>query len=682
MNARVSSVLAVLAGVFGAYAVVPPAADAACGPTYCPSYGIAVHSCPWRSGISCKVDPVKKDNPAFTELSDLFDKIAMGPSKYGSLGWNYSLSLTDGNGKPQAPTKVPAHYPCVLLKAVSAHESVGWNQFCVPTGPDCPGYQRTIVACDCGYGLMQVTSGMDSTHAAPSYDINRVASDAAYNASVGSQIYGSKWTLGPSVGDRRVDVIEDWYFATWGYNGFAFTNNPNNPKYPSDRKQYRDAGGLSGDNYPYQERIWGYVRVPYGAKEGKGAGYKAYPITLPNRAEICASCGKPTADVSDPAPIHVSDCPGDGTPLPAPGPRYELSTAIGSPPAVDRFDDNKSKGISDFVEGDEWTLDLTIKNAGDATSPNVDLGVWIEQPLLAATTWTIESNAKNPAFELNDADARADQPSRSQLGQGGTFHMNAFGVGETKRIRLKMKGLAYSLGVADHPDVRFWVKDVAGVYTKDAFDSKPTNPSGQTFNGGDLRAWSQVDLYSRTRWTFDGGTLEGWTGAGAAKVSLDEAAKTMVVAVAGDDPQLIGPETEFDAKTFPVLKVRAKSGLSGAMKVYFATKAAPAFDEARSLELQAPGGELGEVAIDLSKHPAWQGTITRLRVDPAPSGNGTFTVDELRMAGPGGVDPVAPAGDSSDLEGACGCRFGTAPAFSGFAVLSILSLGLLRRRRR
>ena len=71
----------------------------------------------------------------------------MGPAKYGALGWNYSLTLTDGNGKPQAPTKVPAHYPCVLLKAVSAHESVGWNQFCIPTGPDCPGYARTIVAC-------------------------------------------------------------------------------------------------------------------------------------------------------------------------------------------------------------------------------------------------------------------------------------------------------------------------------------------------------------------------------------------------------------------------------------------------------------------------------------------------------------------------------------------------------
>jgi len=682
MNARFSSVLAVFAGVLGAYAVVPPAADAACGPTYCPSYGIPVHSCPWRSGISCKVDPAKADNPSFTELSDIFDKIAMGPAKYGTLGWNYSLDLTDGNGKPKAPSKVPAHYPCVLLKAVSAHESVGWNQFCVPTGPDCPGYQRTIVACDCGYGLMQVTSGMDSTHAPPAYDIKRVASDAGYNTSVGSQIYGGKWSYGPSVGDRRVDVIEDWYFATWGYNGFAVSNNPNNATYPADRKQYRDPGGLSAGNYPYQEKIWGYVRVPYGAKEGKGAGYKAYPISLPNRAEICASCGKPTADVSDPSPIHVSDCPGDGTPVTPPGPRYELSTAIVG--GSDRFDDNKSRGIADFLENDEWTVDLLIKNAGDQTSPNVDLGVWVEEPQVKALSWTIESNAKDPAFAINDADARPDQPPRTSPGQTATFHMNAFGIGETKRIRLKVKGLAYSLGVADHPDVRFWVKNVDAVYSKDAFDTKPTNPSGQTFNGGDLRAWAQVDLFSRTRWTFDGGTLEGWSSAGAAKVSLDEPGKTMLVDTSGDDPQMIGPETSFDAKVFPILKVRAKSALTGPMKVYFATKDAPAFDEARSLEVQAPGTDFRDVTIDLGKHPAWQGTITRLRIDPVPSGTGTFVVDDLRMLGPDGFDPASgnQVEASGDVDGSCGCRFGATPAASGFALLGVLALGLSRRRRR
>jgi len=660
-------------------------ADAACGPTYCPSYGIAVHSCPWRSGISCKVNPVRKDNPTFTELSGIFDQIAAGPTKYGSLGWNYSMQLTDGNNKPKVPTKVDAHYPCVLLKAISAHESIGWNQFCIPTGPDCPGYQRTIVACDCGYGLMQVTSGMDSTHAAPAYDINRVASDSGYNVSVGTQIYGGKWSYGPSVGDRRIDVIEDWYFATWAYNGFAFSNNPNNLAYPADRKPYRDAGGLSAGNYPYQEKIWGLVRVPYGLKEGKGAGYKAYELSYPNRAQICASCGRPTADISDPSPIHVSDCPGDGTPVtPPPTAGYELSTKTDAP---DAFDDQDSKGIADRVEGDEYTVDLMIKN-GDKVSPNVDLGVWIEEPFIKALSWTIESNSKDPNFTLNDADARTDQPARANPGQSLTFHMNAFGIGETKRIRLKVRAAQYSMGAADHPDVRFWVTNVDGIYSKAEFDSAPTNPSGQTWNGGDLRAYSQVDVFARTKWTFDGGTLEGWSGVNNTTATVDETAKAAVITTTGDDPQFIGPETSFDAATFPTIRIRGKSTLQGAARIYFQTSEAKTFDESRAVEFTGLTAAVSDLVVDMSKHSGWKGTITRLRIDPTASGTGTVTLEDVRMAGPGGVPaepaPTTPAADidTSDMEGGCGCRVTPATQSSGLAVLALAGLAALRRRRR
>jgi MYXO-CTERM domain-containing protein len=657
-------------------------ADAACGPTYCPSYGQSVHDCPWKSGFRCRVNPVVKDNPSFSELSSLFDKVATGPSKYGTLGWNYSLDLGDGIGKPYGPTKVPARFPCVLLKAISAHESVGWNQFCLPTGPVCTGVQQTIVACDCGYGLMQVTSGMNLGDTS-AYDANRVAGDAAYNASVGSQILGVKWTVTPSVGDNRVDLIEDWYFATWAYNGLAFSNNPNNAKYPADRKPYRDPGGLSAGNYPYQEIIWGLVRVPYGAKEGKGPGYTAYPISYPNRAEICASCGSPKADISDPSPTHDGNC--SAGPVAPPGPQYELSAAV---EGDDRFADGSSKAIVDHVEGDTWTVDLAIKNAGDATSPNVDLGVWVEEPFVHATHWTIESNAKDPMFAVNDADARTDQPPRDAPGQSATFHMNAFGVGETKRIRLKIQADKYSLGAADHPDVRFWVKDVAGVYSKADFDAKATNPSGQTFNGGDLRAWGQVDVYSRTRWSFDGGTAEGWTAAGAATATLD--GKTLSLATTGDDPQLVGPETSFDAAAYPTVRITGSSTLGGKARLYFATKDATAFDEARAVDFDL-ASSMGEVIVDLSQHPAWKGTVTRLRVDPAPSGTGTVVVDDVRMAGPGGVVPAAddagtpgnPAVEASgDVSGGCSCNSPGRAGSEGLLALLFAGAAATRRRRR
>jgi MYXO-CTERM domain-containing protein len=270
-----------------------------------------------------------------------------------------------------------------------------------------------------------------------------------------------------------------------------------------------------------------------------------------------------------------------------------------------------------------------------------------------------------------------------------TFHMNAFAIGETKRIRLKVHAAQYSLGAADHPDVRFWVKNVDGVYSKADFDSKPVNPSGQEWNGGDLRAWTQVDVFAKTKWTFDGGTLEGWSGVNNTTALVDETAKAAVITTTGDDPQFIGPETSFDAATFPTIRIRGKSTLQGAAKVYFATADAKEFDESRSLEFPGLTADMKDVVVDLSKHPAWKGTITRLRIDPATSGSGTVTLEDLRMAGPGGTPteptpptPENPATDSSDVEGGCGCRLAPTTQSSGLAVLALAGLAALRRRRR
>jgi MYXO-CTERM domain-containing protein len=263
--------------------------------------------------------------------------------------------------------------------------------------------------------------------------------------------------------------------------------------------------------------------------------------------------------------------------------------------------------------------------------------------------------------------------------------MNAFAVGETKRIRLKIQADKYSLGEADHPDVRFWVKEVTGVYSKADFDTKPTNPSGQTFNGGDLRAWGQVDVYSRTRWSFDGGTLEGWTAGGAATATIVD--KTVSLATTGDDPQLVGPETSFDAAAFPAMHVRGSSTLGGKARLYFATKDATAFDESRAIDFELPS-TLGDVVVDPSQHPQWKGTITRLRIDPASSGTGTVVIDDVRMAGPAGVTPAADDAGidggnslevSSDVSGGCSCRTG---ARSGDGLAAVMLAGLLALRRR
>lgn len=657
-------------------------AGAGCGPTFCPSY------------TTCRIAPVAKPNPSFTELSDLFDKIAPGPSVYGSLGWTYSLTLNDGAGKPHPATKTPARYPCVLLKAISVQESVAWHQFCVPTGPTCTGVSQTIISFDCGYGLMQVTSGM-RTGETSAYDANLVASDPAYNVSVGSQILGQKWAATPSVGDNRLDVIEDWYIATWAYNGLAFKNNPNNPAYPADRKPYRDPGGLSGGNYPYQELIWGYARVPYGLKETGTAGYTAFPLSYPNKSEICASCGSPSAAISDPSPIHVTDCPGGATPPPS-VPIFEVRATTD---AKDRFDDGSSKSVGDVFEGDTTiTADLSVINTGAVATSALTLGVAVGDPYLVITHYEIQSDFGSPGtFKTSDADARTDNPPHDAPGASFALNMNALSPKETKRVHVTMKSPQYSIGaVTPHPELRVFVKDAPGVYSKADWDAAPNNVGGaQKFNGGDLRAAADLDVYSHVRWSFDGQVLEGFAPSGAATLAA-KPDKTMVIGCKGDDPQAVGPDTAFSADTYGAVTVRAKTPFPTPARLYFATADAPGFAEARAVDVNVPSdGAFHDVVVDLHTHPAWKGTITKLRLDPVSSGTGDFVLDDLRATTPSGATPDA-GGDggvsleaSGDASGSCSCRTGAfgaggssgASTFGTVGGLALIGLIFLRRRR-
>lgn len=262
---------------------------------------------------SCRIAPASGSNPSVTEMSGLFDRIGAGPMAYGSLGWDFAGRNTlhsgagwcGGTGRRDT---VPATFPCVLLKAIYLTES-SWRQFCTTS--------ETVISFDCGYGIAQVTSGMRRGDTS-AYDANRVASSAAYNVSVGAAILADKWRASPCVGDNDPQVVEDWYFAAWGYNGFSTRNNPNNPMFAADRREFRTPGLASAQvrgNYPYQELVWGYAHYPLTA-----AHYAGVALAYPARGEICASCARPTASISRPAGSHRGTCP-TTTPMDAGTPR-------------------------------------------------------------------------------------------------------------------------------------------------------------------------------------------------------------------------------------------------------------------------------------------------------------------------------------------------------------------------
>ena len=274
---------------------IAPTADAQC------SGGSACPPC-----ASCRVGAATGSNPSVTAMSALFDRVAEGPARYGSLGWNFGTRNTLGSGPGWCTggtdATVPAHFPCLLLKAIYLTES-SWRQFCASPG-------ATVISFDCGYGIAQVTSGMRRGETS-AFDPNRVASEPAYNVSVGAAILADKWRASPCVGNNDVDVVEDWYFAVWGYNGFVYRNNPNNPMFNASRVEFRTPGVASAQtrgNYPYQELVWGYAHYPLTAQH-----YTGVHLAYPRRSEICSSCGLPTADISEPTGSHRSMCSPAGT---------------------------------------------------------------------------------------------------------------------------------------------------------------------------------------------------------------------------------------------------------------------------------------------------------------------------------------------------------------------------------
>ncbi|RIJ71120.1 hypothetical protein D1871_15470 [Nakamurella silvestris] len=204
--------------------------------------------------------------------------------------------------------------PRSVVSAVMAQESnlrqaSRYTPSGVPGGPLIGNYYGSNPAltamnpadADCGYGIMQVTSGMRTTD--KSFTANgkkKVAVDYQENIAAGLQILQGKWNQLYSAGiianDGSPKYLENWYFALWAYNsgiqlgrtdcspaptctdvekagGLSWTNNPANPKYPPGRKpflrdSYNDA--KTPANWPYQERVLGWMGQPQ-IVNGKGA---------------------------------------------------------------------------------------------------------------------------------------------------------------------------------------------------------------------------------------------------------------------------------------------------------------------------------------------------------------------------------------------------------------------------
>lgn len=118
--------------------------------------------------------------------------------------------------------------PSVIMKAIAKLES-SYEQFNSNGSPKITG--------DC-IGLMMINNRNGG------YDSNKLKYDVEYNIEAGADVLLNKWSMSSynkvaSVGDMNPDVLENWYFALWAYNGWAESNNPNILPYQAKKYTYQ-----------------------------------------------------------------------------------------------------------------------------------------------------------------------------------------------------------------------------------------------------------------------------------------------------------------------------------------------------------------------------------------------------------------------------------------------------------
>jgi hypothetical protein len=205
---------------------------------------------------------------------------ALPPVKTGLRG-----SRTDG----------PARVPASILRAIAWVES---NLVMAARSVPFESSGPALVSFDCGYGLMQVTTGMTVPLGAdnqPTTNQAKVAAHYLYNIARGAYILADKWNQAPDFRpiagtDTNSDssIIENWYYAVWSYNGFTGpgakqSNHPLDPRFSNTRGAWKCDGSQSRTRYPYQELVWGCMAAP--PRVGGQQLWSPVAASLPNLSD-------------------------------------------------------------------------------------------------------------------------------------------------------------------------------------------------------------------------------------------------------------------------------------------------------------------------------------------------------------------------------------------------------------
>ena len=273
--------------------------------------------------------------------------------------------------------------PPTLLKAISWIES--------NTSQGAPGLPfgaigPALVSFDCGYGMAQVTSGMTAPigeNNQPTDQQALVATHFAYNIGRGAAILLDKWNAAPDTRpiagiDTGSDpqVLENWYFALWSYNGFTGpganrSNHPLDPIYGAWPRAPYSCGpqndGLSHNRslFPYQELVYGCASHPPVVK-GQPL-WQAAPVSLP--------------DLNNPywrSPLDLANFQYPYTKMDIPTPKPQHNDPTAKPPASWRNDVlgtpklavDRNIVLVNMRQGQSATpVEIKISNTGNGIAP-------------------------------------------------------------------------------------------------------------------------------------------------------------------------------------------------------------------------------------------------------------------------------------------------------------------------
>ena len=130
--------------------------------------------------------------------------------------------------------------PAILLKGIARVESV-YKHFNNDGSPKVSGTS---------IGLMQI----NNIHGG--YEDYKLKYNIRYNIEAGADVLLNKWSMSSyqnisSVGNMDPNILENWYFALWAYNGWAQSNNPLSPY---------------AKKYTYQQLVYDVIEKEYGSK--------------------------------------------------------------------------------------------------------------------------------------------------------------------------------------------------------------------------------------------------------------------------------------------------------------------------------------------------------------------------------------------------------------------------------